>query len=103
MRDEIMAVKKELEEVSLAWEMLSDRKKANKTICWSFSLIIIFMIFAYFLTVGAFLYYISKLNYDNYGYEEEITNIKTQEIDDVDEINNSNIINGDMYGESKAN
>ena len=103
MRDEIMAVKKELEEVSLAWEMLSDSKRTNKRICWSFSLVIIFIIFVYFLTVGAFLYYISKLNDDKYGYEEEITNIKTQEIDDVDEINNSNIINGDMYGESKAN
>ena len=102
MRDEIMAVKKEIEELkeqSLAMEMLRDSKRANIKICYSFAIVIIMVIAVYFVTVALFLRYITNL-----GYEEiTTTNTKTQEIDNVEKIENSSIINGDMYGENKAN
>ena len=96
MRDEIMAVKKEIEELkeqSLAMEMLRDSKKANIRICYSFAIVIIMLIIGYFATVALFLRYISDI-----GYEETAVTTKTQEIHDFDSIDNSYIINGDMNG-----
>jgi len=89
---------KELKEQSLAMEMLRDSKRANIKICYSFAKVIIIVIAIYFVTVALFLHYIS-----NIGCEEEITNTKTQEITNVESIDNSNVVNGDMYGNDKAN
>ena len=102
MREEIMAVKKELNELkeqSFAMELLHDSKRANKRICFSFTTVIIILIIGYFATVALFLKYISNINNE----ELTITNTKTQEVRDVNSIDNSNIINGDMYGYHKAN
>ena len=96
-----MAVQKEIEELkeqSLAMELLRDSKQANKRIAISFASVLIVTIFIYFITVGLFLKYISEIN-----SEEVITNTKTQEIQDVESIEGSNIVNGDMYGENKTN
>lgn len=101
MREELMAVKKEINELkeqSFAMELLKDSKNANKRICFSFTAVIIMLIIGYFATVALFLHYISIT-----GYEEITTNTRTQEITDIDTIENSNIINGDMYGENKTN
>lgn len=101
MRNEIMAVKKELDELkekSLAMELLEERKKAHSRICIVFTIIIVIMIIGYFITVGLFLKYINEMK-----NEETITNTKTQEIENVDNIENTNITNGDMYGDNKTN
>lgn len=93
MRDDIMAVKKEIEELkqgSLALEILKDYKKQNKR-----QFIVIIVILAmWFSTIGYLVYILNDI-----GAIEETM----QEIEDIDTIENSNIINGDMYGEDKAN
>lgn len=92
MREDIMAVKKDLEEVkneSFASEILRDYKKTNKRIfaIW----IITFIAF-----VGLLCYTIYLLN--DIGTIETTT----QEVNNIDSIDGS-VINGDNYGEDKAN
>lgn len=92
MREDIMAVKKDLEEVkneSFASEILRDYKKTNKRIfaIW----IITFIAF-----VGLLCYTIYLLN--DIGTIETTT----QEVNNIDSIGGS-VINGDNYGEDKAN
>ena len=94
MRDEIMAVQKELNELkeqSIAWEMLQDSKKEKKRL-------FIMWIITFIALIGVSCYTVYLLN--DIG---TVTETSTQEIDDVDTIENSNITNGDMYGENKAN
>ena len=100
MREDIMAVQKEIEELkkmSVAMEMLKDSKKANRRICYSFTIVITLLIIGYFVTVGLFLKYISEI-----GSEDIITTTKTQELRDIGSIDNTNIVNGDMNGNDKA-
>lgn len=90
MRDEIMAVKKELEEVkekSFALELLQDQRKANKRmfIIWFITFIAL---------VGVSVYTVYLLN--DIGTIET----STQEIEDVNTIENSSVINGGKYGEN---
>lgn len=95
-----MAVKKELEllkQDSLAMEMLRDSKNANKRIAIAFASVIIVIVIIYFVTVGLFLKYISEN-----GVEETVSTNTSQEIDEVRSIDNTNIVNGDMYGKNKA-
>ena len=84
MRDEIMEVKKEIEEVkekSFALELLQDQRKANKRI-------FIMWIITFIALVGVSIYTVYLLN--------DIGTIETtQEIQDVNTIENSNIKNGD--------
>ena len=101
MREEIMAVKKEINELkeqSLAMELLKDSEKSNKRICCSFAIVVGTMIIVYFVTIAMFLRYIKNID-----VEETITTTTTQEISDVDTIENSNIVNGDFNGYDKAN
>lgn len=90
MRDEIMAVKKELEEVkekSFALELLQDQRKANKRL-------FIIWIITFLTLVGVSVYTVYLLN--DIGTIET----STQEIQDVNTIENSDVINGDKYGEN---
>lgn len=99
MKEEILTMKEEigeLREQSLAMEIYQDSKRANKRICWSFTIVIIMLVIMYFATVALFLQYI-----DSIGYEEVTT--KTQELTDIDNIKNSNIVNGDFNGYDKTN
>ena len=93
MREDIMAVKKDLEEVkneSFASEILSDYKKANKR-----QFVIILVILGMFTAL---------LSYTIYLLNDIGTIETTQTIEDIDSIDNSNIINnGDLYGEDKTN
>lgn len=81
-----------MKDKSFGLEILSDYKKQNKRI------FIIWLIT--FIALISSIIYIIYL-YNDIGIIEETT--KTQEIKDVDAIENSNISNGDMYGENKAN
>ena len=101
LRDDIIEMKQEVNSVrkqSLAMEMYQDSKRANKRICIAFTAVLVTMVIFYFITVAIFLY-----NYSNIECEETVTNTKTQEIEDIDSMQNSNIINGDVYGQNKAN
>jgi heme/copper-type cytochrome/quinol oxidase subunit 2 len=84
MRDERMEIKKEIEEVkekSFALELLQDQRKANKRI-------FIMWIITFIALVGVSIYTVYLLN--------DIGTIETtQEIQDVNTIENSNIKNGD--------
>lgn len=74
MRDEIMEVKREIEEVkekSFALELISDYKKQNKR---QF-IVVLIILTMWFASIGLFIYYINTT-----GYEETIT--ETAETDD---------------------
>lgn len=92
MREDIMAVRKDLEEVkeqSFASEILSDYKKANKR-----QFVIILFILGMFTALLSYTIYL--LN--DIGTIETTT----QEVNNIDSIGGS-VINGDNYGEDKAN
>ena len=78
-----------MEEKSLAKELLEDIKKTNKRM-------FIIWIITFLSLIGCVIYII-------YLYNDIGTIEKTQEISDIDTIENSNINNGDMYGENKTN
>lgn len=86
IRDDIMAVKREIKEMkeqSFAMELLHDARKTNKRM-----FIIIIVILAMFTALlGYTLYLLNDI-----GTVEETTS--TQEISDIDTINNSSINNG---------
>ena len=86
IRDDLMAVKKEVNELrekSFSYELLQDMKKQNKRM-----FIIIIVILAMFTALlGYTLYLLNDI-----GTIEETTS--TQEISDIDTINNSSINNG---------
>ena len=101
LREDILEMKNEVNNVkeqSLAMELYQDSKKTNKRMCYAFTIVLTAMIISYFVTVVVFLH-----NYSDTTCEETVTNTRTQEIDGVDSIQNSSIINGDNYGENKAN
>ena len=92
IRDDIMAVKKEIKELkeqSLAMELLNDYKKTNKR---QF-IIILVILTMWFCTIGYLVYILNDIG----------TTETAQEISDVNSIQNSNIANGDFYGEDKTN
>lgn len=74
---------------SLAMELLNDYKKTNKR---QF-IIILVILTMWFITIGYLVYILNDIG----------TIETTQEIQDVETIQNSNITNGDMYGEDKTN
>lgn len=91
MREDIMAVRKDLEEVkneSFASEILSDYKKDKKR-----QFIIILVILGmWFATIGAFVYYINTT-----GYEEKIECAETDNGGNacVGDNCNNGVINGE--------
>ena len=95
IREEVEDMKKEVQAVkeqSLAFEMISDYKKQNKRL---FIMWIITMV----AFIGLLSYTIYLLN--DIGVEEiTTTETTTQEIEDVDTIDGSYIINGDNYGKN---
>lgn len=78
-----------MEEQSFALDLLRDYKKQNKR---QFIIILIVLVM-WFCTIGYLVYILN-----------DIGTVETaQEITDVDTIENSNITNGDNYGEDKTN
>lgn len=84
IRDDIMAVKKEVKELrekGFALELLSDFKRQNKR-----QFIIILVILGlWFLTIGYLVYVLNDIG---------TIETSTQEIEDIETINNSSINNG---------
>lgn len=92
LKEEVIEMKKEVEEVkeqSLAMELLSDYKIANRRQY----IIILVILGMWFATIGYLVYVLNDI-----GVEETTTTTKTQDIRDVDTINSSNIVNGDYNG-----
>ena len=90
MRDDVMEIKKELEEVreeSFAMELLKDYKKANKR---QF-IIILVILTMWFATIGYLVYILNDIC---------VIEETTQEITDFDTINGNVVNNGDVYGEN---
>ena len=83
--EEIQEKAEILETQSFARSILEDYKKANKRMF----VIIIIILIMWFSTIGYLVYLLNDISYVE----------TTQEIDDVDSIENSNITNGDIYGE----
>ena len=84
IRDDIMAVKKEVNELrekGFALELLSDFKKQNK----SQFIIILVILSLWFLTIGYLVYVLNDIG---------TIETSTQEIEDIETINNSSINNG---------
>lgn len=79
-----------MKENGLAMELLSDYKRANKR---QFIIIIVILVM-WFLTIGYLVYTLNDIG---------TIETTTQEIQDVDSIDNSNIANGDINGYDKAN
>ena len=89
MKEDIMAVQKEVQELkqeSLASELLRDAKKTNKRM-------FIIWIITFLTLVGVTCYTIYLL--DDIG-----TIQTTQEVNEVDTINGNVVNNGDVYGKN---
>ena len=89
LRDDVMAVKKEVKELkekSFALEMMGDYKKQNKRLF----VIILIILTMWFATIGYLVYVLNDI-----GSVET-----TQEVTDFDTINGNVVNNGDVYGEN---
>lgn len=85
MKDEVLELKKELEQVkeqSFASEILQDYKKANKR---QFVVILVILTM-WFATIGYLIYILNDITV--------ITDEYSQEITDIESINDSTITNG---------
>lgn len=93
IKDDLKEAKEEIQELkeqSLAMELLKDYKKTSKRLY----IILIVVLCMWFITIGYLVYILNDIS------SVETT---TQEISDVDTIENSNVANGDIYGEDKTN
>ena len=92
LKDDIIDMKEEVKAVrnqSLAMELLSDYKKTNKR---QFIIILVILVM-WFLTICYLVYILNDI-----GVEETTTTTKTQEVRDINTMDNSNIVNGDYNG-----
>ena len=106
IEENIKKLEKKVEKQSLAMELLEFSKEQNKQLERTnkrlertnkrLIIVLIIILVLWFATIGAFLYYINTT-----GYVE--TDEYSQEIKDIDSVNNSKIINGDEYGENNSN
>lgn len=79
-----------MEEQSFALDLLRDYKKQNKR---QF-IVILVILTMWFVTIGYLVYVLNDIG--------TVETTSTQEISDVDTIENSNVTNGDSYGEDKT-
>ena len=87
IKDDLKEAKEEIQELkeqSLAMELLKDYKKTSKRLY----IILIVVLCMWFITIGYLVYILN-----------DISSVETtQEISDVDTIENSNVANGDING-----
>ena len=79
-----------MEKQSLAWELLKDAKRTNKR---QFVIILVILVM-WFLTIAYLVYVLNDIG---------TVETTTQEISDVESIDNTNVVNGDYNGNDKAN
>ena len=78
-----------MKEQSFALDLLRDYKRQNKR---QF-IVILVILTMWFVTIGYLVYVLNDIGVET----------TTQGISDVDTIENSNVTNGDIYGEDKTN
>lgn len=76
-----------IENQSFAFELLKDQRKQNKRLF----IIILVILTMWFATIGYLVYILNDIDYVDEA---------TQEIYDVNSIENSDIVNGDYYGDN---
>ena len=90
LKEDVEKINNKVEEVSFAYELLSDFKLQNKR-----QFIIILVILGmWFATIGYLVYILNDI-----GVIEETTTT-TQEVSDINTINGNVVNNGDVYGEN---
>ena len=90
-----MEVKGEVQH-SLFWEIIKDYKETIKKICKTFTIVLCLMLLLWSATVAYLIYVLNDI-----GIEEITTETTTsQEINDVNTIKDSYIINGDNNGDN---
>lgn len=103
MKDEVMEMKKELQEIkeeSFAKELLKDMRKTNKR---QFIIILVILVM-WFLTGMYLCYVLNDIGTEEIVEEATTTTEYNQDISNEGNIENSNIINGgDINGEDKTN
>lgn len=93
IKDDINEIRNEVQEVkeqSFAMELLHDSRKTNKRMF----IIILVILIVWFLTIAYLVYILNDIG---------TIETSTQEISNIDTIENTNLVNGDNYGEDKAN
>lgn len=97
LKEDVREIEKEINETSFAMEMINFLKDQTDKVNRRLVAIIFVILFLWGLTIGGFVYYIT-----NYTVTDEVET--SQEVDDIDTIENSYIINGGDYnGEDKTN
>jgi len=100
LKEDILEMKKEVQAVkeqSLAMELLKDSKQANKRLAVAFTIVLMLALLLWSLTIVYLIHILNDIG------TEEITETNTQEVSDIESIDNSYIINGDSYGKDKTN
>lgn len=87
IKEDVEKINTKVEQVSFAYELLSDYKKQ----CKRQFIIILVILGMWFATIGYLVYILNDI-----GVIEETT---TQEVTDIDTINGSVVNKGDIYGE----
>lgn len=98
MKDEVLELKKELEEVreeSLAMELVKDYKKTSKRK----DIIIIILMLLWFATIGMFVYHIETTGYEVITETAEVEN----DSGNANACVGDNCNNGVINGESESN
>ena len=88
IREEVLEMKKEVEEIqehSFAMELLKDQKKQNKR---QFIVILVILIM-WFATIGYLVYVLNDIG----------TETITQEVTDIDSVGGNIVNKGDIYGQ----
>ena len=91
-KEDILEMKKEVKEMqeqSLAMELLRDSKRANIRICRAFTTVIILVLLLWATTIGYLIYVLNDIE------TEETT---TEEIVDMDAEGSNNYVGGDNSG-----
>ncbi len=78
-----------MREKSVAWELLETAKKQNRR---QFIIILVILVM-WFLTIGYLVYVLNDIG---------TIETTTQQIEGVETIENSNVANGDINGDNKA-
>lgn len=98
IEENLEKLEKKVEKQSFAMELLEYSKEQNRQLERANKRLIgvlVFVLILFGITIGAFLYYISTT-----GYVE--TDEYSQEIKDIDSVENSSTVNGDIYGENNT-
>ena len=98
MREDIMAVKKEIKELkeqSFAMELLKDSKQSNKRMAIAFASVLVIVSTFWFLTLCYLIYTLNDIN--------STSEITTQEVKDIEGINGNIVNGGDINGDNQTN